>query len=469
MKASAGPVPRDRGGRALRVVVLGLLAAAPLAVGSVFPVFYVPLLAGLYTVGIVSWARGHWARAQGAQVPRIPGRGLLLAAHALVVLQLLPLPPWLLRLVSPGTYAFHDATRLLPLGGAEWRPITVDPILTLRGLAFLGGMTLLYATVVREFGERKWRRRLAFTVVGTGFVMTLVALVQAASGTTKIYGVWRPIWDWAVFGPYVNRLNFAGFLVLAIPLALALTGETLEDVRRAWRKRRHGWTALGDPAGTSAVRRAAVSIVLVVGLISSGSRGGFVAGGAAALALFFVFRKGVVTLVLGVLAITGVAWVGLAGIVKAFESRGLGAGRFPLWADGIRIVPDFPAFGSGFNAYQTISPLYQRHLKDHWVPQPDCEYLEVLVDTGVVGAALVAALIFRVLRSALRHARDGALAAGVAAALVGCAVEATVHNAWQVPGNVATLAALCALATRGEPPHRHETLRANLDPRERGA
>jgi hypothetical protein len=335
-------------------------------------------------------------------------------------------------------------------------------------------MTLLYALVVREFGERKWRRRLALAVVGTGLFMTLVALVQAASGTTKIYGIWRPYWDWAVYGPYVNRLNFAGYLVMAIPLALGLTGEALEDLRRAWRKRRHGWTALGEPAGTAAIRRAALAVVLVVGLISAQSRGGVVAFSASALALFLVFRRGVVTLVVAVVAALGISWVGLSGIIQAFEKRGLAAGRVPLWADALRIVPDFPALGSGLNAYPTISPLYQTWLKDNWVQQPDSDCLEVLVDLGGAGAILVVALLVLLLRSAFRHARAGALAAGVAASLVGSVVEATVHNAWQVPGNVTTLAALCAFAMRSDAHddrdhHGHHHHGANLDPRERHA
>src|SRR5206468_3087542 len=144
----------DRVAPVLRILVLALLAAAPLAFGSVHEAAFTPLLVLSSLAGLVSWAKGHWARAQGAFVPRLPG-----------------------------------------------------------GRA---------------------RRRLAGTVVAVGLVLTVVGLVQARSGRPGIYGLWRPTFDWAVYGPYVNRNHFAGYMVMAIPLALGFALEALGGLRRAW-------------------------------------------------------------------------------------------------------------------------------------------------------------------------------------------------------------------------------------------
>src|SRR5262249_37255989 len=191
--------PRDL----LRYTILFLLLAAPLALGAVHEAASIPLLAVAYATGLLSWARGHWSRAHGSAVPLVPATRPLLALHALVLFQLLPLPPRLLRLLSPGSFRFYDALALLPL--TEWKPVSVSPADTLRGLLFLGGMSLLYATVFREFDDVRWGRRLAWTVVDAGLLITLEALIQAASAEPrKIYGLWRPRWDWGVFGPYVG-------------------------------------------------------------------------------------------------------------------------------------------------------------------------------------------------------------------------------------------------------------------------
>ena len=161
------------------------------------------MLAIVYVAGAASWARAHWARAHGQAVETIPSRGLLAAFLILVLFQLLPLPPVLLSWLSPGSYAFHaGATGVLD----GWRPITVSAPLTARGLGFFVGMALLFATTYREFGDPVWLRRLVFTISFTGAFVTLVGLVQNVSlDPGKIYGLWRPQYDYTVFGPYVNK------------------------------------------------------------------------------------------------------------------------------------------------------------------------------------------------------------------------------------------------------------------------
>src|SRR4029453_11303284 len=105
-----------------------------------------------------------------------PGRRALLLLHGLVLFQLVPLPPWLLRLLSPGSFAFYNDHLLVPL--TAWRPVSVSPPDTLRGLAFLAGFPLLCGAVFRELGgDVRRRRRVAGTVVGVALLMTLVALV----------------------------------------------------------------------------------------------------------------------------------------------------------------------------------------------------------------------------------------------------------------------------------------------------
>jgi hypothetical protein len=54
----------------------------------------------------------------------VTGGRLLVALHALVLVQLLPLPPAVLRVVSPGSFAFYTEMSLVPIG---LRPITVNP------------------------------------------------------------------------------------------------------------------------------------------------------------------------------------------------------------------------------------------------------------------------------------------------------------------------------------------------------
>jgi hypothetical protein len=192
----------------VRSGILVMIALAPLAIGSAYPAAYVPLLVAAYGAGAYSIYRMYQLRSSGVAMVEVPGLKLLTVLLALAAFQLVPLPPLLLSWISPGSFAFYNDASLVAL--TRWCPITASPADTLRGLLFLGGMTLLYLSAYRELDHPTWRRRLAKTVVGVGFVMTIEALVQQAYSANLIYGLYQPRWDWAVFGPYVNRNLFAG-------------------------------------------------------------------------------------------------------------------------------------------------------------------------------------------------------------------------------------------------------------------
>ena len=453
---------RDRGGDWLRVALLVLLAAAPRAFGAVHEGAWVPLLAVAGLLGAGVWLR---ARRRGERLAaQLPGARVLLALHGLVLLQLVPLPPRLLALVSPGSFSFYNDNLILPL--AEWRPVSVSPPDTLRGLAFLAGMTAVYAAAFREFRASSWRRRLAHTLVAVACVMTLVALVQAAAGTTRIYGLFQPRWDWAVFGPYVNRNHFAGYLVLAIPLALGFAAEALERLRQAWRRRRRGWLALGEAEGSAAIRRSAEAMVVMVGLLAAQSRGGLMAFGCSAAAFPLALRRRRQALLLvALVALLGFAWVGLAGIVGDFERRGLRSSRVQLWADALRMARHFPLLGTGLNTFGVVYPAYQTLWRGEWYGEAHNEYLQALLDLGLPGAALALALVLRLLATAARSAPRSPLDAGLLGAVTASCAHALVDFNWQIPANAATFVALAGLVTGGAAARGADLTRAEAAPR----
>jgi O-antigen ligase len=431
----------------LCALVLVTLAVAPLALGSVTESAFIPLLVACFALGGVSWARGHVLRTLGTDVPVVPLGRVLLAFHVLVLVQLVPLPPFLLWAVSPGSFAHYNDRLLLPV--ASFRPISVSPADTLRGLAFLAGFSLFFGAVFREFGDGRWRRRLAYLVVVVGLMMTLVGLVQSAYGTKRIYGFIHTIYDWAVFGPYVNRSHFAGYIVMAIPLAVAFAIEALSGLRRDWQRRRRGWLSLGGPEANAFVRRSVEAMVLVVGLIASQSRGGVVAFGASMAALPFTSRhRRAAAAVVLLVALVGLPWLGLGEIIRGFESRGIQGSRIDLWRDMWPMFPHFPWLGSGFNAFGTAYAPYQRIWRSDFIGEAHNDYLQVLFDTGLVGASLFVYFLSRTFRSATRAASRSAFGVGLFGALLALAVHALVDFNWQIPGNAVTYIALAALAFR---------------------
>jgi O-antigen ligase len=438
------------GGYFLRISILVLLAAGPFLAGAVHEPVFIPLLVGCALVGVAAWFRSRRAAREGGDVPPLPGRRLLLALHALVLLQLVPLPLPLLRFVSPGSHAHWTHVLLDPSGA--WRPISVSPPDTLRGLAFVAGFSLLFLAVFHELGERPWRRRSMLTVVLVGLAITVIALVQSVSPEPRrIYGIWRPRWDWAVFGPYVNGSHFAGYLLMATALAFGFATENLSRLRAVWRRRRFGFLALGDREGNAAIRSAAAVVVLAAGIVAAGSRGAIGALLATAPILFVAARhRRRAALAIVALGGLGVAWIGLGGFFAALASRGIQHSRIDLWTDMLPMVPRFPLFGTGLDAFSTAYVTYQTVAKvgPDWIGEAHNEYLQVLLDLGAVGAILVAALLVIIFRSAFRRAGDSTVDLGLLGALAAVAVHNLVDFGWQIPANAATWVALAALACR---------------------
>jgi O-antigen ligase len=426
----------------VRVLVLVLLAAAPLLAGAVHEPVFIPLLAGSILAGLVTLWRHR--RAPG---PPLPGLWLMLGLHALVLFQLVPLPPPLLRVLSPGTFAFHSNQLLVPPLVA-WKPISVSPPDTLRGLAFLVAFSLLALAVFRELGEGRWRRRLLRTVMFTGLALSVVALLQAVSPEPRrLYGVWQPRWDWAVFGPYVNRNHFAGYLVMAAALSVGFALEALARLRAAWATSRRGLLLLGEAEGLALARAAAVVMVIVAGLVASQSRGGVSAFALAALLMPLATpRRRPTALAVAVLVALGVLWIGLGGVLQAFEVRGIRGSRLDLWRDMLPMVPRFPVFGVGWNAFATAYPWYQTVWKTEWIGEAHNDYLQVWLDGGLVGLALVAGLVGLVFRAALARARRSPVELGLFGALLGLALHEIVDFNGQIPANAATGIALAAAA-----------------------
>lgn len=435
--------------------LLALLAAAPLALGAVHEWAALPVLAAALLLGAASWHRAVRARRAGEHSPPVPGRWPLLALHALVLLQLVPLPVGLLRVVSPGSFAFYDENALLPLTG--FRPVSVNPADTGRGLLFLAGATAVYAAAFRDLANERWRRRLGVVVVAVGALLALVGLVQAASlHPTRIYGLWRPRWDWAVFGPYVSRGHFAGYAVMAIPLALAFAVEAGQRGWDQWRaRRRRRWLVLGQAAGLRVIRRAAVVVLLVVGLVASRSRAGLVAFVLSGAVLPFALRRRrLAVALLAAVVVAASAWVELGGVVRAFEERGLGASRLELWSEALPMARDFPLLGAGFNAFGTAFLRYQTRYQYEWFGEAHNEYLQLLLDAGALGAALGLALLALLFARVARAVPRGTLEAGLAAALLAFCVHNGADFSFHVPGSAITFAALAGVAVRRGDPRR---------------
>ena len=438
---------RDVAGNGLRIVLLVALVLTPFLFASFYPWVFGPFHAISFAAGLLTLWRGSRLRASGRHLAPLPAAPALTVFVGVILVQLVPLPPSLLRFSSPGTYEFHSRQMLLP-PLKTWKPVTVSPPDTAFGLLYFVGMVMLYLAIFHAFASEAWRRRLLRAVVYAGVGMTFVGLVQAASGTHKFYGMVGTESTWAMFGPYLVRSHFAGYMVMPIGIALGFTAEALTDLQRDWSRRRVGWLALGDASGTAMVRRGAEAMVLVVGLVAAASRGAFMGFGISLLVFAALTRRRLLLAGMVVVAVAGISWIGLDAIVEGFVARGIEGSRLALWRDTLRMFPDFPLLGVGWNAFGMAYVRYQTFWRYYFMPAAHNEYLELLLTTGVVGSAVGLWGFVRLLGPALARAQRSPLDAGLFCGLLGLACHNLVDFNWQILPNAATFVALLALAVR---------------------
>jgi Tfp pilus assembly protein PilF len=123
--------------------------------------------------------------------------------------------------------------------------------------------------------------------------------------------------------------------------------------------------------------------------------------------------------------------------------------RIPHWRDGARAVPDFWRLGSGLGTYRYVYCLYQQRPDQAWYYHAENQYLETLVESGVVGFGLLLAAIGLVgaaaWRLVLTKGDIASLALGVAGlfALASQAIHGFFDFGLYMPANLMLLALLC--------------------------
>ncbi len=455
--------------------LLLLLAVAwgAFAFGAPYDWAYAPLFWASAVLGALGlWAPGSRVRRPVAW-PLVVGLSLVALAG---LVQLIPLAPATIAHVSPATDSFlrrYDlAYQLAASSGAPGytHPLSIQPAGTWLGLAALGALGLLAVGAARGLGHRAVRS-LASGLVFVAFALALVGIVQSGLYTRdpdpakKIYGFWQTInKNTLPFGPFVNRNHFAGWMLLALPVAMgyfsSLVARGMRGVRPTFRDRVL-WFSSADASRVVLVGLAV--LVMALSLVLTLSRSGttcFLIS--LAITGWFVVRRQMVTsrrrVTLAYVAVLGafsLGWAGLDAVIAHFSTAGADFwSRVAIWNDAWRIFQAFPWLGTGLNTFGTATVLYQspgfttHHVEAH------NDYVQLLSEGGIVlaVAALIAVLLLaREIRRRFKEAADDEttywIRVGAATGLVAIALQEAVEFSLQMPGIAVLFAVLCAIAT----------------------
>ncbi len=286
-------------------------------------------------------------------------------------------------------------------------------------------------------------------------VATFAAMYAITQLLTKSGHVWhfvRPAsYAGRGSGPYICPNHLAGLLEIALPLALAylLSGRLGHLVRILL-----GYSVL----------------VMIAGLVSTESRGGWAAAALSLLVLLAVLlgQRGQRLPALIVLVLLTVAAVWIVSEVKttservdkAFNPEKLDDPRFKIWPAAVKIWQENFWWGAGPAHFD---PLFRLHRDGFIQARPGRahnDYLDALADYGLVGAALVATAfalvfigVFRVWKYIQREGDDFrsrqsnrmAFVLGGSIALFSLLLHSVVDFNFHIPANATAAVALMAL------------------------
>lgn len=403
----------------------------------------------LRPIAVLSFFYGLWALSREDVSRHRFLLGLSAATVALIVLHLIPLPPFLWTGLG-GREIIVDIDAATGLSGT-WRPISMAPEFTWNALFSLAVPLAILTNAIRLTPAE---HRIVVIVVLLGGVLSIaLGLLQLASGGDPTLYLYRRSNFGMPIGLFANRNHQALFLAMMLPL-LAFLLATTRDRR----------SRLGEL--TRFLAYAAVLLIITF-LIILGSRAGLVAG-AIGLVSFVLLSmlasrpegwhglpRGQLAVCAAALMTTGViiAWAMFAGsaesIQRVMDSAGTEELRYTIWPIIADAVPRFIPMGTGVGTYervfQTFEPdgilrrTYSNHAHNDW--------LEIALTAGIPGIVLMALAVFAVF-AALRRAWY--LPAGNArgAAWIGLVIilMAAIGSSVDYPLRVPILSALFSLA-----------------------
>jgi len=293
-------------------------------------------------------------------------------------------------------------------------------------------------------------RQFAWLVTSFGFLYSLFAIAQQFTSSRKIFWLRTVERGW-IYGSYINHNHYAGLIELLVPIPLALSFyDRLEAGKR--------------------VMCGFITMIMAASIFLSGSRGGMVAflvGSIFFAACFLAQRKGrrpALILAASLVILFGlIVWLGgneiaarLATIQQNLQAEKSG-GRLKILQDGIRMFKQRPIIGWGLGTFPTVYPQFRSFYTNLFVNEAHNDYLQALVETGVLGFAAVLWFLVMLYRRGLRRlGRESQLSVAMRlaalAACTGILAHSFVDFNLHIPANAAWYFVMCALATRPAQP-----------------
>jgi O-antigen ligase len=313
---------------------------------------------------------------------------------------------------------------------------------------------VLFFAIVNNLHRQEYVQIISFTLVFVAMAISVYAIYQFLTDSNQVWHMTKN-YPKRGSGTFLSPNNLAGFLELVAPLGLA-------------------YAIVGRAKHVTRILLGYASLVILVGIGVSVSRGGWLATGLAMVFFFALLvtqpRFRLPALVIVVLLILGGAFLFTRSDFVRLRVQKLIASqerddsaRLSMWRPAIQIWRENIWFGAGPGHYNDRFRQYRPETVQAAPDRAHNDYLNTLADFGLVGLTLVCAALVLVAVSVVRTwpfvrrsdsdlgGRSGsnklAFVIGASSSLVAIALHSFVDFNMHVPANAILAITLMALLT----------------------
>lgn len=460
--------------RFVEVGLYALIVLTPMAFGTVEPWSIAFAEVGIYLITLM-WGLAMMSAGE-IRIERTALNLCWLLTLLFGLLQVIPLPLPVIRIISPKAAALYQQMGFDSHLAASWHTLSLVPHATQQALVRLLALALLFWVTMNYLQTREQIDRIVRVVMTTGFGLALFGIIQHFAGNGKLYWIRELTQGGSLFGPYVNHNHFAGYMEMVIPLTIGYivaNRRSIADGRAPapkggvlWRNR---LLCLGAPQASRSLLAFFGGIIMSVALLLTGSRAGLFSFFCSMLFMAFLLsarrvrskRLWGMLVSFVVLGLTYALWLNPDRVLQTFTILWVGTddpsfhGRILVWQDTLRLGQDYRWSGTGLDTYIWAYPLYKQPLVGQAVyDYAHNDYLQAFAEGGLPLMAIFALALLWGGTQLLNgwSGQEGTHARGIGLGLLAGLVAMLVHSAYDfnlhILANAILFVLLSALASR---------------------
>ncbi len=397
--------------RTMLFLYLFILVFSPLAFGTV-ELWSLTVMESLTYLLVLSYLIYKIIRKE--PIFRTPGFIPLVLFLGYILIQLIPLPFNVVKILSPHTYQIYQETYGV-LGSVNWMTLSFNKKLTVMEFYRYAAYVGIYFMTIQLLSNKERIKRSMLILTSFFLLLSIFAIIQHFTSIDAIYWVKNIPENTDVFGPYINHNHFAGLVVMVLPITIGLFLYQKPNVSYKQSIREKITDILHFPAANVHILLGISAILLTASLIISASKIAVIClclASVICMGLLFLrgkqIRKGSIILTVIVLLVLSVSWFGweetLARFSRITTNQVItGEERLAIWEDGIRMIGTFPITGVGFGNFGNVYPRFKSFVSTKSALHAHNDYLELLIEGGIFAFLLLVWFIFELLLTSFKE------------------------------------------------------------------